>query len=317
MRAHAVQEVAVVGDDDHGAVTRREYVFQPADGVNVQVVGWFVEQQHFRVGKQCLRQQHAQFPAGGYLAHRAEMLLQRNTQAQQQLTSARLGRITVHLGEIGFQLCHRHAVFFAHFWQRIDALAFGLDLPQLLMTHDHRVDDIEVLVGELILPQLAEAHVGLEHDLACGRLKIATEDFHERRLAGPVGADQAVAIAIAKFDGDVFKQRLGAKLHGDVSCRNQEALSRGFQSVRYRLVHAWSERCCSFAQIPLSVDPAGVRWQQHSCARPSCWDKGRGSCQTVPLLSHSCAGSCMRSTKANAPNQSGRSLIYRFVVRLL
>ena len=32
-----------------------------------------------------------------------------------------------------------------------------------------------------------------------------------------VRADQAVTIAFAKLDGDVFKQRLGAELHRDVS----------------------------------------------------------------------------------------------------
>ncbi len=61
--AHAVQEVTVVRDDDHQAGTLGQDVFQPADGVDVQVVGRFVEQQHFRVGEQRLGQQYAQFPA--------------------------------------------------------------------------------------------------------------------------------------------------------------------------------------------------------------------------------------------------------------
>ena len=41
--ADRVQEVTVVGNDDHGAAARRENAFQPADGVDIQVVGWLVE----------------------------------------------------------------------------------------------------------------------------------------------------------------------------------------------------------------------------------------------------------------------------------
>jgi hypothetical protein len=44
----------------------------------------------------------------------------------------------------------------------------------------------------------------------------AGEDFHERGLAAAVGADQAIAVAVAELDRDVFEQRLGAELHGDV-----------------------------------------------------------------------------------------------------
>ncbi|MCY1405549.1 hypothetical protein D9M71_207890 [compost metagenome] len=82
MGADAVQEVAVVGNDDHGGVTRREHAFQPADGVDVQVVGRFVQQQHVRIGEQRLGQQHPQLPARRHGAHRTEMLVQRDAHAQ-------------------------------------------------------------------------------------------------------------------------------------------------------------------------------------------------------------------------------------------
>ena len=35
-------------------------VFQPADGVDVEIIGGLVEKQNFRIGKQRLRQQHSQ-----------------------------------------------------------------------------------------------------------------------------------------------------------------------------------------------------------------------------------------------------------------
>src|SRR5690606_14166101 len=93
--AHAVQEVTVVGNDDHCAVALVENVLEPADGIDVQVVGWFVQQHDIGTGKQGLCQQHTQFPARGNGAHRPIVLFQRDAQAQQQLTGTGLGRIAV------------------------------------------------------------------------------------------------------------------------------------------------------------------------------------------------------------------------------
>ncbi len=210
-----------MGNDDHGAVALHQDVFQPADGVDVQVVGRFVEQQHLGIGEKRLGQQHAQLPARCHFAHRAEVLFQRNAQAEQQLAGAGFGGVAVHLGELALQLGDLHPVFFTHLGQRVDAVALGLDLPQALMTHDHRVDDGELLVGELILAQLAEAHVGFEHDLASAGLQIVAEDLHEGRLATAVGADQAVAVAVVELDGNILEQRLGAELHGDIGGGDQ------------------------------------------------------------------------------------------------
>ena len=55
----AVEEGAVVGDGDDAALEIEQQVFQPLDGVQVQVVGRLVEQQHVRPPHQRLRQRHA------------------------------------------------------------------------------------------------------------------------------------------------------------------------------------------------------------------------------------------------------------------
>ena len=50
------EEVAIVGDDDHGAVALVEHALEPANGVDVEVVGGFVQQHDVGVGEQRLRQ---------------------------------------------------------------------------------------------------------------------------------------------------------------------------------------------------------------------------------------------------------------------
>ena len=144
---------------------------------------------------------------------------------EQQFAGARLGGVAVQLGEPHLQLGDLHAVFFAHLRQRVDAVALLLHLPQLRMTHDHGVEHRIVLEGELVLAQLADALVGVDADIARARLQIAAEDLHQGGLAAAVGADQAVAVAVAELDGDVLEQRLGPELHGDVGGGNQELSS--------------------------------------------------------------------------------------------
>ena len=80
---HTVQEMAIMRNNDHRASARVENVFQPADGIDVEVVGRFVQQQDVRVGKQRLRQQHAQLEARGDFAHQAVMQFDRDTHAEQ------------------------------------------------------------------------------------------------------------------------------------------------------------------------------------------------------------------------------------------
>ena len=153
-------------DDDHGAVAVVQRLLQPADGVDVQVVRRFVEQQDVRVREQRLCQQHTQLPAWRHFAHRAVMLFNRNAYAQQQLARARFRRVTVHLAVLRFQIGHFIAVFFAHFGQRVNAIALLLHFPQLRVPHDHGVEHGELFEGELILTQLTDTLVRVERHVA-------------------------------------------------------------------------------------------------------------------------------------------------------
>ncbi len=79
------------------------------------MVGRFIQQQHIRIGKQRLGQQHTQLPAGSDFAHRAEVLFQRNTQAKQQFSGTGFCGVTVHFGELTFEFADFHTILFAHF----------------------------------------------------------------------------------------------------------------------------------------------------------------------------------------------------------
>ena len=205
-----------MGDDDHGGIALVEHRFQPADRVDVEVVGRFVQQQHVRVREQRLRQQHAQLPAGRDVAHRAAVLLGRNADAQQQFTGTCLGGVAVVFGVLGLQVGGLHVVVVRGFRVGVDGVALLCGGPHFGVAHHHHVQHAHVFIGELVLAQLTEAHARFQHHVASARLQIAAQDLHEGRLAAAVGADQAIAIALAKLDRDVLEQGLGPELHGDV-----------------------------------------------------------------------------------------------------
>ena len=58
-----LQELTVVSDEKHSAAEVQQHLFQPGNGMNVQVVGWLIQQQHVRLGHQRLRQQYPATPA--------------------------------------------------------------------------------------------------------------------------------------------------------------------------------------------------------------------------------------------------------------
>jgi len=43
MRAYAVQKMPVMGDDDNGIFAGIDDIFQPADSINIEVVGRFIQ----------------------------------------------------------------------------------------------------------------------------------------------------------------------------------------------------------------------------------------------------------------------------------
>jgi len=215
VRADLIQEVTIVRDDNHGGIALVERIFQPANRVDVQVVGWLIQQQHVRIGEQRLRQQHAQLPARRDFAHRAGMLLDRNAHAEQQGAGARFGGVAVVLGHFAFQFGRAHVIVFGRLGIGVDRVALMDRIPQLAVALQHHINHALVFIAKLILLELTQAHAGVEADIAGGGFEIAAQNFHESGFAAAVGANQTVAVAIAKLNRNLFKQRFRAKLHRD------------------------------------------------------------------------------------------------------
>ena len=144
------------------------------------------------------------------------MLFQRDAHAKQQLAGARLGGITVVLGEFGLQLGRMHVVVLGGLKVGVNRVTLAHGGPHFGVSLQHHVEHALVFVGKLVLAQLAQTHARLDRHIAGSRLQVPPQNLHEGGFARTIGTDQAVAVAFAKLDGNIFKQRLDAELHGDI-----------------------------------------------------------------------------------------------------
>ena len=149
------------------------------------------------------------------------MLLDRDAHPVQQLAGTRLGSVAAEFGIARLQIGRMHIVLFACVRIGINGVALGHGLPHLLVPHQHHVEHALVFVGKLVLAQLAHALAAVHRDAACARLQVAAEDFHECGFAATIGADQAIAVALAELDRYVVEQGLGAELNADAGGDDQ------------------------------------------------------------------------------------------------
>ncbi len=112
-----VEEIAVVGDQKQRRRRVLQPVFEPEDGVEVEVVGRFVEQQQVGAAGQGAGEVEADAPAAGEFGHRAREIGVAEAEAVQHFGDARLGRIAADFAVAGVQVADGDAV----------TLGFGFD----------------------------------------------------------------------------------------------------------------------------------------------------------------------------------------------
>ena len=216
VRADAVEKMAVVRNDDQHALVLAQIILEPVNGIEVEVVGGLVEQQHLRMPEERLGEQDANFLSALQFAHFAFVQRFFEAEAIEKDRGVGFGGVAVFVADDSFEFAHAHAVFVGELVVRfrVQGFAFLQGFPQTAIAHDHGVDHAMFVEGELILAQDAEFF--RPRDVALGGFELAGEDLHERGFAGAVGAGDGVAAAGEKGGGDVLEQYSGAEPHRDV-----------------------------------------------------------------------------------------------------
>src|SRR6185437_14869843 len=179
----AVEEPAVMADDDGAAGKILQRLFQRAQRIDVEVVGRFVEQQHVGARLEHLGQMHAVALAARQRAH--FLLLVGALEVERRAITAR----------IHFLLAEQDLLVTA-----------GDFLPHRLLTVE--------IVARLV--DIAEMHGLADGDVALVRRLLLGDHPEQRGLAGAVRADHADDAARRQLEGEVVDQFAIAKTLAEV-----------------------------------------------------------------------------------------------------
>ena len=218
--ADRIQEVAVVGDDDDGALVVEQKVLEPVDGFDVQVVGRLVEHDDVGVSEERLGQKDLDLIARVGVGHPVVVLADVDPEALEDPAGVRLRFPSVHLGKLRLELGGQDPVFVREVLFFIDGVLLLHDVVEVLVAHDDGVHDRIGVVLELILLQDGHPDAWLHRHIAAGGLELSGEDAQEGGLARAVGADDAVAVARRELQVRMLKEDGTGKLHTEVGYCN-------------------------------------------------------------------------------------------------
>ena len=222
--AHGLQEPAVVGDQHDGSVEVHEGLLQPLQGLDVEMVGGLVQQQHVRARGQRPRQRGPrQLPAGEGVqaplqirvgeaqavghgggpgapqvpAPRLQAGLRGGVARQRRLVGLAAGHARLQLGQL-----------------RLDGQLLGAARQQVLLQGDVPLAGRALVVqgdpGALRHGQLATVDRGLPR-----------QHPQQGRLAGAVAPGDGQAFAALQLEGDPPQQRRAGDVLVQVGCDQQ------------------------------------------------------------------------------------------------
>ena len=179
----AIQEPAVMRDDEGVARELQQRIFQRTQGFDVQVVGRFVEQQHVATLQQGLGHVQAATLTTGQRTDHLLLVL----------------ALEVEAADVGARL-------------DLDAV----DVEDVQAARDFLEDVVVAFQRVAALVHVGQLHGRADNDLAGVRLFLAGDHLEQGRLTGTVRADDADDGAGRHQEAQVVEQQAVAELLGDV-----------------------------------------------------------------------------------------------------
>ena len=220
---YLVQEIPVMGDNDDCIFEVDQELLQPGDGVQVQMVGRLIQQQDIGVAEQGPGQQDLDLLGAGQFAHQIGVKLGLDAQTVEQGLRVGFRFPAVHFGKFRLQLAGPDAVLIGKILFGVEGVLFLHDLIQTAVALDDRIQyDLTVVFIVVLLQERQPLSGGHGHSTV-GGIQLAGQDLEEGGFARAVGADNTVAVAFRKFNGNVFKKRLLTQSQCNAVCLNHAA----------------------------------------------------------------------------------------------
>ncbi len=218
-----VEEVAVVGDHDHGARIVAQMMLEPGDALGVEMVGRLVEQEDVRLGEQQLAERHAPLLAARQLrdigiARRAAQRVHGLLDLRVEVPQALRVDLVLQLGHLVGGL-----VGIVH-----GQLVIAVELRLLLRHAFHDVaGHVLGLIQDRLLRQIADADAIGRPGFADELLLLSGHDAEQSRLAGAVDADHADLGAGQEGERYVLQDLLAARIGLGQLVHDINVLGRG------------------------------------------------------------------------------------------
>ncbi len=177
----AVQEVAVVADDDDRVRIALEIAFEPERALEVEIVRRLVEEEHVGLEEEHGRERDAHAPAARELAAGAPLGRRVEAEAGENASRSRRGCMGADVRQAQVDVGDTMRV--------VGGLGFGEQSATLAVSRQHPVDQALIAAGGL-LGDAADAGVAGHADGAVVGMELAADQLEQRRLAGAVAADE-------------------------------------------------------------------------------------------------------------------------------
>ncbi len=220
-----VDELPVVGDEDNSAAKIFEELFQPVDGIDVQVVGRLVQQQQIRIAGQRASQCYFAQPTAG---EAVEGHVGIQTEQGQHLVDASLELPAVLVVELLLQLAHLANVGIGGIVCQLhgDMVILLEQLPYPGQPFGGVVKHGELARGGGILLEAGHFQVLLQHQTAVIERQFAGDHLHQGGLARPVAPHQTEALAPLDGELGLVEQRKITERQGSaVQCQKSHSCS--------------------------------------------------------------------------------------------
>ena len=186
------------------------------------MVGGLVEEEHVGAAEEHLREQHAQLEAAGERRERLPVRRDRDAEALEDRARARLERVAVVRADAVLELDEARGVGRVARALGDERVLLGERARDDLVAGHRDVEDHVLVAHEAILPEHADARALGDDDRALGGGLVAGDDLEERRLAGAVGADEAVARPANELERHALEERARAVRLAEVLDRDHE-----------------------------------------------------------------------------------------------
>ena len=239
-----VEELAVVRDHQQRAGIAPQPLFHPHDGVEIEVVGRFVEQQQVAGRHQRPRHVQAHAPAAGEVGDGLGVGLGREAQTMQQFAGAGAGVVAIELLQPVVGLGDGFPV--------LGGEGVRLGLHRRMHGSVAAEHEVERGVGQRrrFLRHACDARLAGQVEIALVGLHVAHQHGEQRGFAGAVAADHADAPAGMQGQVDVGQQQALAAAQGEIAEGNHGDAGEGCRDGRSAIV-----RCAAAGRVEYRFMP--------------------------------------------------------------